>query len=399
MEIKTTETAIFHTLNTINENVTDIKEKVSTGELTKAVVIAFQYKEELEKKKKIEAQENARKELYERDLVNEFIIKKYGVEKKGTEKKSDKPKQAKSITGLFLEFIGDKPILDITKEDVSEWYDNMLDEDKTTLTIDTYRKMMKALFDYIMDEQEKLNVKVVPQNYFAKVIVTPLRVTRSALTDAQTIEFIDMAALAGKRTNPVFGDVAFFAEMLVGTGMRPGELLRVRVRDFEFKDKTILIPETKTDLARMVVYPSIMQPRIIRWIKEKGLKLDDRLIDYKYDTIRGYFKRIANAVGIEIKSRSKMVTVKDEKGNPVIDKATGQPLKTQAIETIKPHMLRHTFDSNLLNNKVPAEWVAKQMGHTTGSQTVTTYFDVDLQALLKELDKYTPLNRVKELKF
>lgn len=398
METKTTETAIFQTLNTINENVTDIKEKVSPGELTKAVVLAFQYTEELEKKKKFEAQENARKELYARDLVNEFITKKYGVEKKGTEKKSDKPKQAKSIAKQFLDFIGDKHILDISKEDVSEWYDIMLDEDKTTLTIDTYRKMMKALFDYIMDEQEKLNVKVVPQNYFAKVIVTPLRVARSALTDEQTVKFIDMAVEAGKKVNPVFGDVAFFAEMLVGTGMRPGELLRVRVRDFEFKDKTILIPETKTDLARMVAYPSVMQSRIIRWVKEKGLKLDDRLIDYKYDTIRGYFKRIADAVDIEIKSRSKMVTVKDEKGNPVIDKATGQPLKTQAIETIKPHMLRHTFDSNLLNNKVPAEWVAKQMGHTTGSQTVTTYFDVDLQALLKELDKYTPLNRVKELK-
>lgn len=91
METKTTETAIIQTLNTINENVTDIKDKVSPGELTKAVVMAFQYKEELEKTKKFEAQENARKELYDRDLVNEFITKKYGVEKKGTEKMNETP--------------------------------------------------------------------------------------------------------------------------------------------------------------------------------------------------------------------------------------------------------------------------------------------------------------------
>jgi hypothetical protein len=42
--------------------------------------------------------------------------------------------------------------------------------------------------------------------------------------------------------------------------------------------------------------------------------------------------------------------------------------------------------------------VAKQVGHQTGSQTTTTYFDLDLQNLQKELDKYTPLNKVKELR-
>lgn len=388
------------TLNAIYNDVKDIKSHVSPDELTRAVVRALVYREELAQKSKADALDNAKKELYGRDLVSEFINKKYGSAKKGTEKKSDKPKQAKSIIGQFVEFIGDKNILDTTKDDVSEWYDGMIDEDKSTLTIDTYRKMMKSLFEYIIEEQEKLNVEVVPENYFTKIEVTPLRVTRTALADEQVVYFIDNAVVAGREVNPAYGDVAFFAEMLVGTGMRPGELLRVRLQDINLDEQTILIRETKTDVPRIVVYPTVMQARLRRWIKAKDIAPGDRLIDYTYEQIRPHFKRIADTVSLsmEIKSRSKLIKVRDENGNIVVDKITGKPKTVLATETIKPHMMRHTFDSNLINNKVPSEWVAKQMGHTTGSMTTTTYFDVNLQSLLKELDKYTPLNKVKELK-
>jgi integrase len=384
---------IFDTLDTIKnkmstkDDVKDIKDKLSVEELSIVIGRALKAAEMEQQRVMGERNKALMGEFRARPFIAEFL-KQYEVKPGSTKalKGTNTYKQRRSMISTFSpNFIGDKNLLDVTEDDVSEFYDYLLDEDYATSSIDSIRKTLKLLYEYIM-EQQKIGhyPDVVKKNLFERIVIQPERVARQGLTDEQVIRFID----TGNYTGGTYADMAFIAEMLVGTGMRPGELLRVEIQDINTKDRVIDVHLTKTDNPRTVVYPSVLHGKLMRQIN--GKSKSDKLIEYKLGLIDKYFTVLGQAAKIEIRSKTKK--------ERVLNAATGQMEEVFKLDNVTPHRLRHSFISNLLNNGVNAAWVAKQVGHQTGSQTTTTYFDLDLQKLQQELDKYTPLNKVKELR-
>jgi len=384
---------IYDTLDTIKnkmstkEDVKDIKDKLSVEELSIVIGRALKAAEMEQQKALDEKNKLLIDEFRKRQFIDEFL-KQYEVKPGSTKalKGTSTYKWMRSLLATFSpNFIGDKNLLDVTEDDVNAFYDNLLDEDYATGSIDSIRKALKQLYGYIMEQQTAGHYpEVIKKNLFEKIVVQPERVARQGLTDEQVVRFID----AGNYTGGAYADMAFIAEMLVGTGMRPGELLRVEVQDINTKDKTIDVHLTKTDKPRTVVYPTILHSKLLRVIA--GKSRSDKLIDYKLGAVDRYFAVLGDAAKIEIRSKTRK--------EQVLNKETGKVEDVFKLDNVSPHRLRHSFISNLLNNGVNAAWVAKQVGHQTGSQTTTTYFDLDLQNLQRELDKYTPLNKVKELK-
>lgn len=393
MEFVPNDKVIIDTLDVIRnsmstkDDVLDIKNRLSTEELSIAISKAIEVHDTQRQKALEEKEKELTNEFRGRSFIDEFL-KQYEVRPGSAKalKGTNTYKQMRSLINAFSpHFIGDKHLLDVTEDDVNEFYDYLQDEDYATSSIDRIRLAVKLLYDYIIEQQRLGHYpEVVKKNLFERIVIQPERVARQGLTDDQVIRFID----TGNYTGGAYADMAFIAEMLAGTGMRPGELLRVEIQDINTRDRTIDIHLTKTDKPRTIVYPTVLQAKLLRMIN--GKSKSDKLINYKLSVIERYFSVLGQAAKIEIRSKTRK--------EQVLNNETGKVEEVFKLDNVTPHRLRHSFISNLLNNGVNAAWVAKQVGHQTGSQTTTTYFDLDLQNLQKELDKYTPLNKVKELR-
>lgn len=335
MAVEIAEKEIINALDAIQskmstkDDVKDIKDKLSPEELSVVIGKALKAAEIEAQKAQEEKEKELISEFKKRPFIDEFL-KQYEVKPGSTkaQKGTNTYKQMRSLINTFRpNYLADKNLLDVTEDDVNEFYDDLLDEDYATSGIDRIRKALKQLYDYIKEQQAEGNYpEVVKKNLFEKIVIQPERAARQGLTDGQVVHFIDV----GNSIDGIYGDMAFIAEMLVGTGMRPGELLRVEVQDINTQDRTIDVHLTKTDKPRTVVYPKVLQSRLLREIK--GNSKSDKLINYKLGLIDRYFPVLGQAANIEIRSKTK----KEQALNP----ETGNVEEIFKIDNVIPHRLR-----------------------------------------------------------
>lgn len=136
--------------------------------------------------------------------------------------------------------------------------------------------------------------------------------------------------------------------LLLETGVRLRELVNIEINNIDFKNRIILLTETKTKTIRHVFYTQF---------SEKFLKLEDlnkeKLFNY---TEHGVYK-------IFIRARKKL-----------------------GWAIFHPHMLRHTCATNLLKNGADLESVRQILGHSDIKQT-QLYLHLDLSYIKFVYDK------------
>lgn len=126
--------------------------------------------------------------------------------------------------------------------------------------------------------------------------------------------------------------------LLLDTGARINEVLNIKINNIDFEKNKILLTITKTDSDRVVYFNKYTRELILLSLKYDRKNSDFLFYnfrkdkDYTYDCCKWLFKKIK---------------------------------KDLNISKLHPHMFRHTFITNLINNGAPVFLVQQLAGHSS----------------------------------
>ncbi len=156
-------------------------------------------------------------------------------------------------------------------------------------------------------------------------------------------------------------DLAIISLML-NTGLRASEVLNIYINDIDWISGKLIVRSGKGKRDRII------------WINEEDL-----------DIIKQWRE-------IKPQSPSLFTTLK---GNSMNDRYLRTMVKRRAkkagiIKDVHPHLLRHTFATDLLRSTKNIRLVQKALGHASLSSTMiyTHVYDEELESALKSFRKY-----------
>lgn len=145
--------------------------------------------------------------------------------------------------------------------------------------------------------------------------------------------------------------------MLWDTGMRGGEMLRLRIRDLDIKNRTVIINNEKNHRNRMIVWSPFTRRLLRKYMPlRKHLVLSDK--EKKDDYLFLSLKR---------KQKNSKLTTRQ------LERIVEETKKAARIRAwIKPHSFRHGFVHRQLDEGKTITTVAQMLGHST-SMNVWNY--------------------------
>ncbi|MDT0109328.1 tyrosine-type recombinase/integrase [Listeria booriae] len=147
-----------------------------------------------------------------------------------------------------------------------------------------------------------------------------------------------------------------FFELLYVTGMRISELKNVKILDIDLENTMILV-EGKGGKERIVVYPESLNVRLYTYLKARKYILD-------------FFEIRHNYVFIDFS------TGKQISKNSIYNNVVSLGIRTGY--KLKPHLLRHSFATHLLENGCDLRYIQELLGHSSVTQT-TRYTRVQIE--------------------
>jgi integrase/recombinase XerD len=243
----------------------------------------------------------------------------------------------------FLNYIKKDPRT-VTASDVNNWIINVMrrgTRDKKRIEINEMkrRKMVTARL-YIIAVLRFLK-------WLGKDIkpVTP-RIRRNEIFALDEETFNKLLEIT-KRTSD-----KLILKLLFDTGLRAKEILSIKVSDIDFERGSITVRNTKNQETRTVFFTEGTKSLLIKYIKSKGLKSDDKLFNLTYNALYKRLKRIGKKIGIDL----------------------------------RPHLLRHTFATVAIKKGVPLPAVQKLLGHKDirTTQIYTHLLTTDLENIYRK---------------
>lgn len=134
--------------------------------------------------------------------------------------------------------------------------------------------------------------------------------------------------------------------ILIDTGVRLGELLKIKTKNINFNNNTILLEITKTKENRIVPFTLGTKALLEEYLKNNN---NEFLINIKYSSVESLFRRVAKRLN---------------------------------LVKFHPHMLRHTLSTKLNSNGVSLFVIQKIMGHKNVA-TTQRYIHIGLDNILE----------------
>lgn len=165
--------------------------------------------------------------------------------------------------------------------------------------------------------------------------------------------------------------------MLYGSGMRLMECMRLRVKDIDFENRTIIVRQTKSNKDRVTVLPtSIIEPlqthlKIVRIQHEQDVRLGYGSVEMPGALARKYptaeyewaWQYVFPAGKYSTDPRSG-VTRRHHLYETSVQKAIHRAAKSAEIsKPVGPHTLRHSFATHLLQDGVDIRKIQELLGH------------------------------------
>lgn len=238
-----------------------------------------------------------------------------------------------SQTGLtlhvFLSFLQTKRrsgIENISRKDIAAYVEH---EQERGLKINSVRNHLQTVYAFIgyLIDNEVLPLEILHK----KIRIKLPEVLPKAIPDEDLQQILATITTVRDRA---------LILLLLHTGMRIGELLKVKLSDIIFPEKKILLPLGGKNLhGRVVYYSSAAKQALNKWL---AIRKPDG--DYLFNGYRG--GELSYVIAWTIMKKAVQTAGLEQRGYSL-------------------HSLRHTFATNMLNAGLRLEVLQKLLGHLT----------------------------------
>lgn len=271
------------------------------------------------------------------------------------------------------------PIGRIKPIDAKRWLIELSEQGYSFCTIKNFHSFIKSAYMMAIENE------YVAKNPFAFKLdfIKNKNPKRSALTESQQEEFLSFL-----KTNPMYSKYYDVCVLLLETGMRVGELCGLTVNDVDFVRQSISIE-------RQIVRTKDRVCKIADPKSEAGIRtipLTPRAIVALKNMIRN---RPKSKVEVVIDGYSHFIFI-SERGNPYYSSRVDDIFKGIRKEYINegillpkitPHILRHTFCTNMVNKGVTPKHLQYMMGHNDIAITMNVYTSIDQEQMFSSMRK------------
>ena len=246
---------------------------------------------------------------------------------------------------------------------IREWLSELHDAQKKKTSIARKLAALRTFFQFLIREGA---VEANP----AKLVSTP-RLEKKlpnhlSIEDAvRFIETPDVTTDLGKRDRAIL-------EMLYGTGVRVSELVKLDLKDIDFRNRVVRV-KGKRRKERVVPFGEPALHALMRYLTEaRGTFLNNAPVaEREPDAV------FLNYQGTRITTRS-------------VGRMVDKYIKICAgIHDISPHSLRHSFATHLLDSGADLRDIQELLGHARLS-TTQIYTHVSMEKLIEVYDKAHP---------
>lgn len=247
---------------------------------------------------------------------------------------------------VFFEFFGDKPVEEITNEDVIIFNrDYILKKGLSASYQSQFVNGLKQFYKIITDKKLEIEKLVRPKKPFQLPKVLSEEEVASIITTCRNRKHKTMLSL------------------IYSGGLRRGELLNLKLEDIDSKRMMILIREAKGVRDRMVP----LSPRVLEMLREYFKKY--RPEEYLFEGMYGG-KYSARALEMVLKKAVGAAGIK---------------------KNVTLHMLRHSYATHLLEAGTHLRHIQELLGHKS-PKTTQVYTHVSRESLGKIRSPFDRLN-------
>ena len=216
-----------------------------------------------------------------------------------------------------------KRIDDIKTEDIRNYLSKYKDErNSSKTTIDNMRRIFSSFFAWLENEDYILKN---PVKRIKKVKTG--RVVKEILTDEH------LETLCNNCDN--LRDLSMM-ELLISTGMRVGELVKLNIDDINFKERECIV-FGKGESERIVYFDARTKIHLIQYLNTRTDSNPALFVSFR----RPYNRLGINGVEIRLKKLG----------------------KKSKIDNVHPHRFRRTLATNAIDKGMPIEQVQRLLGH------------------------------------
>lgn len=260
--------------------------------------------------------------------------------------------------GIVREFLGKYKKIEISKAEKHEYISGLRARLVNT-TLYRYINTMKSFYNYLI---HFLNVDM--ENPFWNINI---KLKQSRVIGVLYQEEIEEIYKLMENNDNVTAYQEFIFDFLYSTGLRAEELVNISVGNINFEERVILV-NGKGDKERIVVYGEKLEIALSRYLKARNAIMQ--------------FNRLYHSTLL-------------------IDLNTGVPLHYGRVysEVVKlgvalnrklyPHLLRHSFATQLLENGCDLRYIQQLLGHSSIT-TTQLYTHVRLKHKINTIRKYHP---------
>lgn len=272
-----------------------------------------------------------------------------------------------------------RQIKDIKPSDAKQWFIKLNKENHYRYSsITTVRGVLRPAFEMAVEDD------IIRRNPFSFRVVDVVpndSETRKALTPSEKTKFLDYV-LGDKCRRRYYDEII----ILLGTGLRISELYGLTKADVDFKERRIRVERQLTRTRNCEYY--IEKPKTEKG--ERWVPMDDAVYQAFQNVIQN---RKTPKVEMLINGHSGFLFL-DKDGKPKVAGHLEHAMKRiidnynkshdDKLPRITPHVLRHTYCTDMANDGMSVQHLQYFMGHSDAYTTLNTYTHSNYVAAEKE---------------
>ena len=317
-------------------------------------------KEEVIQRDLLDGIDYAGGEITVAELVDRYINLRRGL------KENSMRAYGSAINRIHTDPFGSRMIRSVRLSDGKGWFVSLHDKGLKQNTIGILQSVLRPAFEMAVDDDM---IRKNPFKFKLSDVIPNDAYVRSALTKAQQERYLQFIRDHGK--DNYYDDIV----ILLGTGLRASELYGLTKADIDFDRRCIHV---RRQLCRTAEKPYFVTPP-----KTKSGIRNVPMTDAVYMALMRVVKaRTAPKVELLVDGHSGFLFL-DKSGMPKVamhlenymrglqarfEKAYGKP-----VPRITPHVLRHTFCTNVQQAGLDVKSLQYLMGHSNASVTLDVY--------------------------